>query len=273
METGRTAAARALLEKLAKSQPHPYILGRLAHVAWRSGDHAAAERLFAAAQGARPGDPVQASWVAVQRAVFERERGRFGEAKDLVARALTLRPAYHPAEELQPEIERLAGDAAAAERSCRALLAKGSAVEVSSTLADLLRAKGDAAQADRILADTTRSYEDLHTAFPEAVARDLARFYMRHGRSLERARELARHAFADRQTAESLRVLGEAELRAGALDNASEAVTRALEMGDRTARLLLLASKIRAAKGDASDAATHRREALRLNPEVERLPP
>ena len=102
-------------------------------------------------------------------------------------------------------------------------------------------------------------------------SRQLALFYADHGLKAEEAYKAAAREYEARRDIYGADALAWTALKAGKLEEARAAITEALRLGTRDARLLYHAGMIARAAGDRGAARDYLGRALELNPQFDPL--
>ena len=208
-------------------EPTAWARAQLGDLYFHVGDLAAAERAYAGAQAAAPGYPRALAALARVRAVQGRDR----DAVELYGRALAIIPLP----------------------------------EYAAALGDLHAHAGRTAEANRQYA-LVEYIGRLSTLNKVVYNRELALFYADHGRHLPEALDLARRELDVRRDVYTWDVLAWALHQNGRATEAAAAMSDALRLGTRDARLLFHAGMIHKTLGDTDRARDYLAQALALNP-------
>jgi tetratricopeptide (TPR) repeat protein len=241
---------------------------RVAHLKFLQGDTAGAiaamrEAVARASADTALGEPL--AWTRVQLGDLLFATGDLAGAEAAYRQALTAMPAYHPA---------LAGSArvqAARQRFSEAVELYRKALDVVP-LPEYAAALGDCYTRLGRTADARKQYALVEyigrlSALNKTIYnRELALFYADHDLRLPEALELARKELAARRDIYTYDVLAWALLKNDRAHEAQAAMTEALRLGTRDARLLFHAGMIHRALGEHDAARTALARALALNP-------
>jgi tetratricopeptide (TPR) repeat protein len=268
LETGRYAEARQAYTQMARLDAGLYSLSRLAGLRSLEGDPAGAigdlER--AIAEGKAAGRPAESiAWAQWQLGTEHASLGRLEAAEASYRAALETSPRYHRA------LAGLAQVRGAQGRYPEAIALYEAAVAIVPQ-ADYVVALGDVlAKAGRCAA-ARQQYELVEyigrlSALNQVLYnRELAYFYADHHVHLDRGLDLARRELEVRRDVYGYDVLAWALYQNGRLGEAHDAITRALSLGTRDARLFFHAGLIERALGRPDRARRHLRAALETNP-------
>lgn len=263
LELGRYDAADAAYQRLQRLDSSLATAARLGHLRRVKGDaRGALEFLKAAVRTQQPGE------AAVTDALCELGDAYLALdeadlAQDAFSVALTRNPRSARAHLGRGHALRMRGENTDAISAYQAALNLRPRPATRALLADALAAAGWTAEAgahyERALADSR-----------ESDARTHALLLLDLGRELPRAEALAREVYAHRQDIHSEGLLAYALFRNGKVEEAYLAVSRALRLGTRDARLSYVAGLITSARGEPGTARRFLSEALHGAPP---LPP
>jgi tetratricopeptide (TPR) repeat protein len=244
MEQGKLNEAVAAYQQMMNLKPDLYAYARAAHVRWLKGDLAGAiEVMRLAVDAATPLDAESAAWVNTRFASYEFQAGRFDEAEQRCAFALSFQRNYPPA-------LLLCGKMLLAQNKFEeavAALQKAANVnplpEYQWALADALRAAGRQNEAAVIEAQLRRVGA---TTDPRTFAIFLA---TRH-ESPESGLRLARAEFDSRSDVFTHDALAWSLAAAGRFSEARSEMERALVEGTEDGRLFFHAAMIASQTGE-----------------------
>jgi tetratricopeptide (TPR) repeat protein len=128
-----------------------------------------------------------------------------------------------------------------------------------SDLYELAGRSGDAARQRALISAIARLRSGLHD-------RQIATYYADHDLEVEAAYATAAGEYAVRRDVYGADTLAWAALKSGRIDEAQHAISAALRLGTRDARLWYHAGMIARAAGDSASARDHLQHALALNP-------
>ena len=255
LELGDLEESRALYRRLAARAPSAAASVRLARIAFLEGDLAGARRLVADAVTEAEGEG-RADEVAFYRAYaaeLARADGDLGAAAELYVSALDAVPEYAPA---------LAGLGRVREAQGRRseaieLLERSTAIlpqpETVAALGDLYQLDGDADRAERQY-ELVERMGALAAASGSLYDRQLVLFAADHGRDPAAAVARAEAELAVRSDVYGFDALAWALFADGRLDEAADAVERALALGTPDARIRYHAGVIAGAQGRFAEA-------------------
>lgn len=248
-ELGRYDEAFARFDDAAARKPDAGVYARIAYAREIQGDLAGAESLMRMAAEATAAPDVEAqAWVFTQLGLVQLQRGRLADADRSFRRAEFAFPA-HP----YPLSGRVRL-AVAQRRYGDAFALLDTAPETPETVAtrgDLLAALGRAAEAEAAYQAAERlEREGWEQEEPQPAA--LARFLAERDRDIPAAVALAERAAVERDDIHTMDALAWAYFKAGRLDDATAAVTRAMRTGTADARIRCHADAIAAARRSAT---------------------
>lgn len=258
LELGDFAGAKAATQAMVDLRPGLPSYARAAHLRFLAGDNLGAKQLYRlamdAGQGSKDTEPL--AWVLVEAAKIFLLEGELEAAEAGFQRALRTFP-DHPAA--------LAGLA-------RVRLAEGRAAEAAqlaaksyslSALAETAWLWGDAATLAKDAAGAAKAYDKVVRLGEHGEGRVLAAFLAARNERPEVARAAAERELAIRGEPYTHDAAAWALFRAGQLEQADAAMSRALAHGTRDPLLLFHRGAIDLAKG-APEACGHLKEARRL---------
>jgi tetratricopeptide (TPR) repeat protein len=264
-QEGRYREAEEGYERLAREERTWDALARLAHLKFKMGDFEAAERLYAESAGELTAKEMRHySWVELQRGELAVSRGRYEEARAHYERAERAYSGHWTTEEHLAELLGAEGELDAAASLYERVCARTPRPEFFQALGELYEFAGKPERAGPWL-------ERARAAYLASAARGQVHYY--HHRvdfyadvRLDGA-EAVRWARKDlelRENFSTLSALGWALYRDGKINEAAEAVGRALASGAKDAHLFHRAGQIRRAAG--GDGEELLRAAAELNP-------
>jgi tetratricopeptide (TPR) repeat protein len=268
LETGRYLEAEDAYRRMMDIEADLHALSRRAGIRSVRGDTAGAvadlERAVAEGRAARrPAESV--AWALAQLGSEHFAVGQLDRAEARYLEALQTYPNYHRG------LAGLAQVRAAQNRHEEAISLYTRSIAIVPTpehvaaLGDVLTRRGRGEEARRQY-DLVEYIGRLDTVNRILYNRELAYFYADHGRQLETALELARGELSVRRDVYAYDVLAWALLKNGRAGEARAAITEALKLGTRDARLFFHAGLIHAALGEDGQAREYLARALATNP-------
>ncbi len=258
LELGRFEEAAAAAQRMLDLKPDLPAYARASHLLWLQGDADGALEAARLAVDAG-GDPEARAWVLTQDALIRWNRGDLDGADQILARALRDQPDHSAALAACGRVAISRGDAEGATRWLTRALERAPLAETAWLLAQARRLAGDGAGA-RVAEARTLEYgraSDRRTA---------ALLLATEGGDPGEAVRLAQAERAVRGGPYTEDALAWTLFRAGRLDEAGVAASRAIALGTPDARLLWHAGAICLARGERREGAALLRRALRLNP-------
>ena len=244
MEQGRLNDAVEAYQRMMNLKPDLHAYARAAHMRWLKGDLAGAiEAMQLAVSAASPRDDESAAWVNTRLAFYEFQAGRFAEAQQRCAFALSFQSNYPPTLLLQGKIllaENRFREAVDALKSAAKL---NPLPEYQWALAEALRAVGRENEATGIEAQLRQrgATEDPRT---------LALFLATRHESPETALRLVQREFDSRSDVFTHDAFAWSLAAAGNLNEAHSEMQRALAEGTEDGRLFFHGAII-ASRADA----------------------
>lgn len=268
LETGNYEQAEAAYRRMLERETDLHAWGRLAGLKSIRGDPASAVEMLARAieegkASRRPRESV--AWAHWQLGAEHFAMGDLKAAEARYDESLATYPNYHRA------LAGLAQVKAAQKRYGEAIDLYQKAVAViplpdyAAALGDLYRLMGDPSAAARQY-DLVEYIGRLNTLNRVLYNRELAYFYADHDDHLPRALELARQELEVRRDIYAYDVLAWALYKNGELAEARTAISEALKLGTRDARLFFHAGLIHLDLGEIESAKVYLRRALGTNP-------
>jgi tetratricopeptide (TPR) repeat protein len=259
MEQGKLGDAVEAYQRMMNLKPDLRAYARAAHMRWLKGDlEGAIEAMQLAVSAASPQDAESAAWVNTRLATYLFYAGKFDEAEQRCALALSLQNNYPPTLLLHGRI--LLGQS----RFGEAVDALQNAVKLNPlpeyqwTLAEALRVAGKEKEASEVEAQLCQRGAN---ADPRTLALYLA---TRHG-SPETALRLARAELDSRSDVFTHDALAWSLAAAGKLTEALSEMQCALAEGTHDARLFFHAGIIASQAGQSADAECWLRKANELS--------
>ena len=259
MEQGKLNEAVEAYQGMMNLKPDLHAYARAAHMRWLKGDLAGAiEAMRLAVSAASPHDAESAAWVNTRLAFYEFQAGRFGEAQQLCAFALSFQSNYPPTLLLQGKILLAKNRFREAADVLKSAAKLNSLPEYQWALAEALRAVGRENEATGIEAQLRQ-----HGATEDP--RTLALFLATRHESPETALRLAQREFDSRSDVFTRDAFAWSLAAAGNLAKAHSEVQRALAEGTEDGRLFFHAAIIASRAGDTADAKRWLRKASGLS--------
>ncbi|HYY13228.1 MAG TPA: tetratricopeptide repeat protein [Chthoniobacterales bacterium] len=251
MEQGRLSEAVVAYQQMMNLKPDLQAYARAAHIRWLKGDLAGAIEAMRLAVGATtPLDPESAAWVNTRLAAYEFQAGRFAEAEQRCALALSFQSNYAPALLLRGKMLLTQDKFEAAITDLRTAAKFNPLPEYQWALADALRA-GPHCESE---ASAIEAELQQHGAASDP--RTFAVFLATRHQSPDTALRLAKTEFDSRSDVFTHDAFAWSLAAAGKLTEARSEMERALAEGTEDGRLFFHAAVIASQTGDA--AATRR---------------
>jgi len=259
MEQGKLTDAVEAYQQMMNLKPDLRAYARAAHMRWLKGDLAGAiDAMELAVNAASPLDAESAAWVNTRLAAYLFQAGKFSEAEQRCAFALSLQTNYAPTLLLKGKIllaQNRLGEAVTALQDAAKL---NPLPEYQWTLAESLFANG---RENEAFAVETQLRQHGASADPRTLALFLA---TRH-ESPETALRLARAELDSRSDVFTHDALAWSLAAAGNLAEAQDEMQRALAEGTQDARLFFHAGVIASEAGKAADSERWLRKASELS--------
>ncbi len=270
---GRYDLAIAAIRAARKSAPSTATWIREAQLEHDLGHEPEADAAFEAAEDAiADTSPLVVAHLNVQRGIEKVQTGKLEEACVFFREAIARIPDDPTANEHLAEALHFMGKHAESLQIYEKVTRLSADPEFVHALAELRREAGDTKAADDLDAKARAGYEKLLVAFPEAMYWHASEFFLATGET-KKARDLLRKNALLRPNGTSYAALAHAELAAGDLAEAKNAIDRALRMPLVSARLFATAAAVETKKGDTTRAAEHRARALAIDPGIFRDEP
>jgi tetratricopeptide (TPR) repeat protein len=259
MEQGKLNDAVEAYQRMMNLKPDLRAYARAAHMRWLKGDLAGAiEAMQLAVSAASPSDAESAAWVNTRLATYLFQAGKFDEAEQRCAFALSLQSNYPPTLLLNGKM------LLAQNRFREAVDALQNAVKLNPlpeyqwTLAEALRAADRENEASEVEVQLRK-----HGATSDP--RTLALFLATRRESPQTALRLAKEELDSRSDVFTHDALAWSLAAAGDLGEAQSEMQRALAEGTEDARLFFHAGMIASRAGHATDAERCLRKASELS--------
>ena len=248
MEQGNLADAVEAYQRMMNLKPDLRAYARAAHIRWLKGDlEGAIEAMQLAVSAASPSDGESAAWVNTRLAFYEFQAGRFNEAEQQCALALSLQNDYPPTLLLQGRIllgcSRFGEAVEALEKAAKL----NPLPEYQWTLAEALRVVGKENEASDVEAQ-------LRQRGTSSDPRTLALYLATRHESPETALRLARAELDSRADVFTHDALAWSLAAAGKITEAQIEMQRALAEGTHDARLFFHAGIIASQAGHLAEA-------------------
>jgi tetratricopeptide (TPR) repeat protein len=259
MEQGKLGDAVEAYQRMMNLKPDLRAYARAAHMRWLKGDLAGAiEAMQLAVGAASPSDAESAAWVNTRLAFYQFQAGRFDEAEQRCAFALSLQSNYPPALLLKGRMLLAKGELREAVDALQNAAKLNPVPEYQWTLAEALRLDGREKEASRIEAQLRQ-----HGASGDP--RTLALFLSTRHESPEAAFQLAQAQLDSRSDVFTHDALAWSLAAADKLSQAHSEMQRALAEGTEDGRLFFHAAVIASKTGHAADADRWLRKATELS--------
>jgi tetratricopeptide (TPR) repeat protein len=248
MEQGKLSEAVEAYQRMMNLKPDLRAYARAAHIRWLKGDlQGAIDAMQLAVGAASPNDAESAAWVNTRLAFYEFQAGRFDEAEQRCAFALSLQSNYPPTLLLKGKMLLAQNRFDEAVDALRDATKLNPLPEYQWTLAEALRAGGRENEASGI-------EMQLRQRGASGDPRTLALFLATRRENPEMALRLAKEEFDSRGDVFTHDALAWSLAAAGNLTQAQSEMQRALAEGTEDARLFFHAGVIASQAGYAADA-------------------
>ena len=248
MEQGKLSEAVEAYQRMMNLKPDLRAYARAAHIRWLKGDlEGAIDAMQLAVGAASPNDAESAAWVNTRLAFYEFQAGRFDEAEQRCAFALSLQSNYPPTLLLKGKMLLAQNRFDEAVDALRDATKLNPLPEYQWTLAEALRAGGRENEASGI-------EMQLRQRGASGDPRTLALFLATRRENPEMALRLAKEEFDSRGDVFTHDALAWSLAAAGNLTQAQSEMQRALAEGTEDARLFFHAGVIASQAGYAADA-------------------
>lgn len=264
LELGRYDEAQSSYDRMAELAQNLESLSRLSGMASLRGDTPAAIALLqrGVAAGQRDGEPAESiAWAQWQLGMEQLHRGRTGAAQRSFQSALVTYPGYHRALAGLAAAALARGQYHAARRGYDKAMAVVPLPEYALGLAMTYTALGQPAQAEAQLA----LIEHLTRLGGGDYHRDVAHYLLDRGLQVERILAQSERQLQSRPDLQGHQLHAWALYHSGRNAEALQAITEAMRLGTRDARLLYQAGMIHLAGGEAARGRAYLRAALQVN--------
>jgi tetratricopeptide (TPR) repeat protein len=259
MEQGKLDDAVKAYQQMMNLKPDLHAYARAAHMRWLKGDLAGAIEAMQLAVGAASAqDPESAAWVNTRLAFYAFQAGRFQEAEQQCAFALSFQDNYPPALLLEGKMFLARNRFSDAVDALQNAAMQNPLPEYQWTLAEALRAAGRENEGSVVEAQLRQ-----HGAAGDP--RTLALFLSTRHESPETALRLAKEELNSRHDVFTHDAVAWSLAGAGNLAEAHSEMQRALAEGTEDGRLFFHAAVIASRAGHAADAEHWLRKARELS--------
>jgi tetratricopeptide (TPR) repeat protein len=264
LQSGEVGEAIELLEQAYDQKPSASIAARLANLYFKTGELKRAAKMYdTATEKARPEPAMMRAWIDLQRGIFHLEQGQLDQALVAFEKADATFSGWYLIEEHIAEVLASTGKSQRAEKMYRDIVARVPNGEFLDALAGVVGDSGDTEQAKE-LRDRARQAHLAHLKnYPKAASGHTAEFFLVHG-PVDRALELARTNWTNRQSPEARLLLIQALIRTGALETAQKHTDASVESKWDTADGHAIAARSLALSGQPERAERHRTRADEL---------
>lgn len=264
LQSGQLAEAIDLLEQAYDQKPSGSTAARLANLYFKTGElERAAEMYDTAAEKSRSGSAMIRAWIELQRGILHLEQGHLDEALVDFEKADATFSGWYLIEEHIAEVLASTGKTKRAEKMYRSIVARVPNGEFLDALAGVLSDAGHTEEAKE-LRDRARKAHLAHLEnYPKAASGHTADFFLVYG-PVDRALELARTNWKNRQSPESRLLLIQALIRNGDLEAAHQNTDAFVESGWHTANGHAIAAQSLALSGQTERAERHQKRADEL---------
>ena len=260
MEQGRLPEAAESYQKMIDLKPFFQSYTRAAHMRWLKGDlDGAIEVMRQAIASASPRDPESSAWAWTRLAAYELQAGRLHAAANAIGAALRFQPDYAAALLARGRTLLAMNRPAEAIEALRRAAQLNPLPEYQWVLADALRMRGHCSEAEAV-------EQELTTRGAAGDPRTLALFLSTRGTDPAKALALAEDELRTRADIFTLDAHAWALAANGRIEEARNAIGRAVAEGTEDGRLFLHAGVINAAAGRNREARRWLRKAARLQP-------
>lgn len=213
------------------------------------------------------------AWMKLQRGLIALDRGRFDEALAMYRLAAEALPGWWLIDEHIAEIKRLSGDTRSAKTLYESVIRKTGSPEYMDALAAIEFNEGNHEGARKLRQQARLIYEERLARFPEAAAGHALAHFLQDAGNPQRALALAQMNFNTRPYGDAAIALARAWLLNGKPKRAISLLEGQLSSGWDTAELYWILAEAWKNLGQQQRAAQAKSEALRRNPESERMYP
>ncbi|MCY7388443.1 MAG: hypothetical protein LH481_10325 [Burkholderiales bacterium] len=249
--------------------PHFVRLGLLKKWVGSPGEAAA---LLEAAERRYHGDsPTMRAWLKLQRGLLALERGRFDEALAMYRLAEDALSGWWLIDEHIAEVHLLNGKIAEAKRIYESVIERTGSPEFMDALAQIEQQLGNVEQVNKLTAQARSIYTERLRAFPEAAAGHALDHFLKSQADAAQALTLAQKNYQTRPFGEAAIGLAKAWIMSGKPERAKPLIEAQLASGWDTAETWWILSEIQLQLRRDAQAARARAEALRRNPQSEKM--
>ena len=249
--------------------PHYVRLGLLKK--WVGGPGEAAAFLEAAERRYHGSSPTMRAWLKLQRGLVALDRGRFDEALAMYRLAEDALAGWWLVDEHIAEVHVLNGNIAEAKRIYESVIERTRSPEFMDALAQIEQQLGNAEQATKLMAKARSIYTERLRAFPEAAAGHALDHFLKSQADVAQALTLAQKNYQTRPYGESAIALAKAWIMSGKPERAKPLIEAQLASGWDTAEAWWILSEVQQQLRGDEQAARARAEALRRNPQSEKM--
>lgn len=264
IELGRYDEAFESARKMMNLRPGTNSYSRAAYLRELEGDVKGAIEAMRAAAEASP-DAETAAWCRVHLGDLLLNNGEIAAADHEFDAALYYFPDYHLALAGKARAQIAAGDSRAAIEFYKQSQERVPLPETAIALGDVYAKNGQADEAEKQY-DLLEFIERENSTSDSVNSRLLAVYYADHNIKLDEALEIARRERAKRSDIYTCDALAWTLYKNGDFAEAKKAISEAMRLGTRDARIRYHAGMIENALGNRADAVKHLRLALKINP-------
>lgn len=262
VELGDYPAAVEAVDRMAALRPSPGSHTRISYLRALHGQtEPALEAMRQALQMTLPADAEATAWTRVHLGQELARAGRWGEAEREFDIALEVMPDYHLAFSAKGAARAARGDLPGALNFYQRALERVPAIDTAARLGDLYAKLGRIEEAQRQYALS----ETIARASGGGEPHQLALFWADHDLKLDEALALAKQERAARSDIYTCDLLAWCLYKKGQLPAARAAMTEALRLGTRDARLYYHAGMIHRGAGEREQAVKYLQLALATN--------
>lgn len=269
VELGNYEEAAKNVQQMVDLKPNTDSYARVSHVRSLYGDtKGAIEAMAIAARSVHPKDKESLAWCQVHLGNEYFKAGRYKEAEAVYDAALQGFPEYHYALAGKGQARMAAGDY---ENAIKFLTQSQDRVPLTDTviiLGDLYKKTGNPEKANEQYKLVEVIEQKLGT---NNDRRSLALFWADHDLKLDEALEIAAREHANRKDIYTADIYAWCLYKKGRFDEAKTAITEALRLKNKDARIFYHAGMIEKALGNKKDAKQFLQKALQTNPAFDLL--
>ena len=261
-ELGDYAGAIEAAQRMMDLRPDSVAYSRASHLRALHGDvEGAVEAMSVAVKAAGPADPEHLSWYRVHLGIALMNVGKLEEAEHEFDAALQAFPDYHIALAAKGRARMEAGDYEAAISFYRKAQERVPLPGTAIALGDLYTRQGRLNEAKR-QEDFVEVIERAGAPGSVSYSRQLALFWADHDTRLDEAVAIMRRERAARSDIYTCDALAWCLFKKGELREAAAAISEAMKLGTRDARIFYHAGSIHKALGDRANARRYLKLAL-----------